>query len=102
MSDILKPREALTRRILEGAGTASHLERRAAFQNSGLNQPSNTLVDKVARHACRITDEDIAAAMVSGLNEDEVFEIVVCAAVGQATRQYDTAFAALEAAAGKE
>jgi hypothetical protein len=27
---------------------------------------------------------------------------VVCAAIGQATRQYDTALAALEAATGKE
>jgi hypothetical protein len=102
MPDILKQREALTRRILEGAGTASPLERRAAFNNSGLNQPWNTLAGKVARHADRVTDEDIAAAMASGLNEDAVFEIVVCAAVGQATRQYDTALAALEAAAGKE
>jgi hypothetical protein len=40
--------------------------------------------------------------MASGLSEDQIFEIVVCAAVGQATRQYDTAFAALEAATERE
>lgn len=50
-----------------------------------------SLAEKVGRHAYRVTDEDIAAAMAPGLNEDEVFEIVVSAAVGQATRQYDTA-----------
>jgi hypothetical protein len=44
----------------------------------------------------------MTAARVSGLSEDQVFEIVVCAAIGQATRQYDTALAALEAATGKE
>jgi AhpD family alkylhydroperoxidase len=35
-------------------------------------------------------------ATASGLSEDQIFEIVVCAAVGQATRQYDAALAALE------
>jgi len=48
------------------------------------------------------TDEDITAARASGISEDQIFEIAVCAAVGQATRQYETAFAALEAAAAKE
>jgi alkylhydroperoxidase/carboxymuconolactone decarboxylase family protein YurZ len=39
----------------------------------------------------------------SGLSEDEVFELVVCAAVGQAARQYESALAALaEAGADRE
>ena len=102
MADIRKARKALVRRILEGAGKASISERRAAFNNSGRAEPVDALVDKVARHAYRVTDEDITAAKVSGLSEDQVFEIVVCAAIGQATRQYDTALAALEAATGRE
>jgi hypothetical protein len=102
MSDIRQARKALARRILEGAGKVSPSERRAAFQNSGLAKPLAALVNKVARHAYRVTDEDITAAKLSGLTEDQVFEIVVCAAIGQATRQYDTALAALEAATGKE
>ena len=102
MSDIGEARKALVRRILEGAGEASPSERRAAFQNSGLAEPLGALVDKVARQAYRVTDEDITATKMSGFSEDQVFEIVVCAAIGQATRQYDTALAALEAATGKE
>ena len=102
MSDIRQARNALRNRILEGDGKASPAERRAAYNNSGLAEPLGALVDKVARHAYKITDEDIAAALASGLSEDQIFEIVVCAAIGQATRQYDTAFAALEAATGKE
>ena len=102
MSDIRQAREALTRRILEGAGKASPSDRRAAFDNSGLAEPVGALVDKVARHAYRVTDEDIAAARESGRSEDQLFEIVVCAAIGQATRQYDTALAALETATGNE
>jgi hypothetical protein len=102
MSDIRKARKALASRILEGDGKASPSERRAAFNNSGLAEPAGTLVDKVAKHAYRVTDEDIAAARDSGLSEDRVFEIVVCAAIGHATRQYDTALAALAAATGKK
>jgi hypothetical protein len=100
MSDIRQARKALVKRILEGAGNASSSERRAAFNNSGLAEPLGALVDKVARHAYRVTDEDIIAAKEPGLSEDQIFEMVVCAAVGQATRQYDTALAALETAAG--
>lgn len=102
MSNTRQTRETLVRRILEGTGKASLSERRAAFNNSGLSRPSGALVDKVARHAYRVTDEDITAARLSGLSEDQVFEIVVCAAIGEASRQYDTAFAALEATTGKE
>jgi len=102
MSDIRQARKALTSRILEGDGKASPSDRRAAFNNSGLAEPLGALVEKVARHANRVTDEDINAARASGLSEDEIFEIVVCAAIGKATRQYGTALAALEAATGKE
>lgn len=100
MSDIGQARKALVNRVLEGAGHALPSERLAAFNNSELAEAQCTLVDKVARHANRVTDEDIASAMESGLSEDQIFEIVVCAAIGQATRQYDTAFAALETATG--
>jgi alkylhydroperoxidase family enzyme len=102
MSDIRQARQALASRILKGDGKASPSERSAAFNNSGLAEPAATLVDKVAKHADSVTNEDIAAARESGLSEDQVFEIVVCAAIGQATRQYDAAFAALEAATARE
>jgi alkylhydroperoxidase family enzyme len=100
MSDIGQGRRVLTKRVLEGDGKASPSERQAAFHNGGLTEATGALADKVARHAYRITDEDIAAAKRSGLSEDQIFEIVVCAAIGQATRQYETALVALEAATG--
>jgi alkylhydroperoxidase family enzyme len=59
------------------------------------------LVEKVAKCAFRVSDEDISRAKASGLSEDQIFEIVVCAAIGPATRQHDAALAALEAATGK-
>ena len=98
MSDMTRARNAVVARILEGDGRASHAQRRAAFDNAGLAAPLNTLIDKVAKRADMVTEEDIAAVKASGLSEDQIFELVVCAAIGQATRQYDAAFAALDAA----
>jgi hypothetical protein len=95
VADITQLRKALVARILEGDGRASRAQRRAAFDDAGLAGPLKTLIDKVAKHAYKVTDEDIAAARGSGLGEDQIFELVVCAAIGQATRQYDTALAAL-------
>jgi hypothetical protein len=98
MSNITEARKALVTRVLEGDGKASRAERRAAFENAGLAEPLSILIDKVTQHAHRVSDEDIAAAKASGLSEDQIFEMVVCAAIGQASRQYDTALAALKAA----
>lgn len=101
MSDIRQARKALVARILEGDGKAAHADRRAAFNNAGLSEPLSSLIDKVARRAHEVTDADIAAARASGLSEDQVFEIVVCGAIGEAARQYDGALAALDAATEK-
>lgn len=101
MSEIRQARKALVARILEGDGTASRAQRRAAFDNAGISEPLSTLIEKVIRHAHKVADTDIAATRASGLSEDQIFEIVVCAALGHATRQYDTALAALDAAAQK-
>jgi hypothetical protein len=102
MADIRQVRTALVKRILEGDGKTPPSERRAAFNNRDLGGLMGALVDKVAVHPYRVTDEDIKAVRASGLSEDQIFEIVVCAAIGQGNRQYDAAFAALEAAIGKE
>lgn len=85
-------------RVLEGEARSSLVQRRAAFDNTDLGEPVRTLVDKVAKSSYRITDADIAAVKAAGLSEDQVFELVVCAAVGQATRQHEIALSALAAA----
>ena len=61
MSNIGQARKAVVARILDGDGRASCAQRRAAFDNTGLAEPLSTLIDKVARHAYTVTDEDIAA-----------------------------------------
>ena len=46
MTDIRQARKTLESRILEGDGKASHSERKAAFNNSGLAKPVSTLVEQ--------------------------------------------------------
>jgi hypothetical protein len=95
MTDITQLHHALITRVLGGGGTAPAELRRAAFDNAGLNAPVRTLIEKVAHQAYSVTDDDITAVRAAGLSEDQIFEIVVCAAVGQADRQYESGLAAL-------
>jgi hypothetical protein len=102
MTDIARAQQALVHRILEGDGTASPAERRAAFENNGVAPPLATLVEKTVAEPSAITDHDVVAARTAGLTEDQIFEIVVCAAVGQSMRQYQSARAALSVANRRE
>jgi len=88
-------RDRVVARIVDGEGMTEREARRAAFANDGVAEPARALIDKVAKTAARITDDDVDAAKKAGVKEDEIFELVVCAAVGQATRQLETALAAL-------
>jgi hypothetical protein len=86
---------ALVDRVLNGDGRASAEQRARAFGNDGLAPPLDALIDKVANRPVQVTDADFAAAKASGFSEDQLFELVICAAVGQSTRLYDAGLAAL-------
>jgi hypothetical protein len=86
---------ALVDRVLNGDGRAPAEERARAFGNDGLAPPLDALIDKVASRPAQVTDADFAAAKASGFSEDQLFELVICAAVGQSTRLYEAGLAAL-------
>jgi len=93
---------ALADRVLTGEGRAPAEQRASAFGNDGLSGPLHTLIGKVATRPAQVTDADFAAAKASGVTEDQLFELVICAAVGQSARLYDAGLAALaEATAGE-
>jgi hypothetical protein len=87
--------QALVDRVLTGAGRASAQQRAQAFGNDGLAPPLDALIGKVATRPVRVTEADFAAAQASGCTEDQLFELVICAAVGQSARLYDAGLAAL-------
>jgi hypothetical protein len=91
-------RLAVVDRALHGPGFSSAHLRRAAFDNSGVDCRAQGLVDAVARNAWKITDEQVADTLAAGVCEEVVFELAVCAALGQATRQLSAALAALDEA----
>jgi hypothetical protein len=94
---------ALVDRVLNGAGWAPAQQRAQAFSNEGLPSPLEALIGKVATRPAEVTEADFAAAKASGSSEDQLFELVICAAVGQSTRLYEAGLAALaEATANRE
>ena len=86
---------ALVHALLTGPGTATPEQRTRAFHNVDVAEPLRELLDKIAERPAQITDTDLAAANASGYSEDQIFELVICAAVGQATRQYEAGMTAL-------
>ena len=95
--EVTRLRTVAVERALTGAGTADPAARRAAFDHATPTGPAQPLLDKVARNAWKVADEDVAAAARGGVSEDQIFELAVCAAYGAATRQLQSALAALDA-----
>ncbi|MFT3696361.1 MAG: hypothetical protein QM831_24690 [Kofleriaceae bacterium] len=88
--DIEGHRKTAIDRALTGDGRATPEARREAFDGGG-----PALLQIVRDHAYKVTDADVAAAQKE-LGDDQVFELVVCAAYGKADRQYRAALAAIE------
>jgi hypothetical protein len=87
--------QRLVNRILHGSGRAPADQRARAFDKAELTEPLGPLLDKVAARSAEVTDADFAAATDAGFTDDQLFELVICAAVGQSTRQYEAGLAAL-------
>lgn len=60
-----------------------------------LPEALRAFVDTVARHAYRITDEDVAALRRAGYGEDAIFELTASAAVGAGCGRLERGLAAL-------
>ncbi|WP_431972581.1 hypothetical protein [Nocardia sp. bgisy134] len=91
---------ALVDRVLNGEGRASRDQRSRAFRNADVPPPLQALIGKVATKPAQVTDADFAAAKAAGFSEDQLFELVVSAAVGQSARRYAAGLAALAEATG--
>jgi hypothetical protein len=92
--------QALVDRVLTGEGRASPELRARAFNDTDLPPPLHELIDKVAMRPTQVTDADFAAAQAAGFSEDQLFELVISAAVGQSARLYEAGLAALAEVTG--
>jgi alkylhydroperoxidase family enzyme len=65
------------------------------MERTHLPPPLAAYVEKVARHAYKVTDADVAALQRDGHSDDALFEITVAAAVGAALLRLERGMAAL-------
>ena len=91
---------ALVHSVLHGSGTTTVEQRAAAYENAAADPGLRPLLEKVVVGAARITEADFDRARACGLSDDQLFELVIAAAVGQSTRMYEAGLVALEEAAG--
>jgi alkylhydroperoxidase family enzyme len=82
--------------VLDGPGTLDPDIRRAAASGADVPEALRTYVDKVSRHAYKVTDEDVAALRAAGYSEDQIFEVTVSCAVGAGLRRLEAGLAAIE------
>ena len=75
-----------THAVLDSSGALPQEIRWAAFHRRMDELPENlrAYVGKVAKHAYRVTDEDVEALKRAGHSEDAIFEVTAAAALGAA------------------
>jgi len=78
-------RDRVLEGVLQGPGESDPVIRRAAAGGAGAPSELQPLIEKIHRHAYKVTDEDVALAQAK-YGDDQMFEIVVSAALG-ASRQ---------------
>jgi alkylhydroperoxidase family enzyme len=79
-------RERILRSVLDGRGDTDSAMRHAAAAGRGVPAELQGLVEKIHMHAYRVTDEDVARVQ-SKYSDDQLFEVVVSAALGASQRR---------------
>jgi hypothetical protein len=79
-------RDAVLDQVLTGPGESDSALRKAAAANSALPADLQSLVAKVHAHAYKVTDSDVAQLQRTH-SEDELFEIIVSAALGASQKR---------------
>jgi hypothetical protein len=74
-------RDRVLKTVLDGPGASEPAVRNAAAENKGVPPDLKSLVEKIHRHAYKVTDDDMAKAQ-GKYGDDQMFEVVVSAAVG--------------------
>ena len=86
---------ALCKAVFESPGTVEPALREAARRNADLPEALRAYVDKVAKRAYDVTNEDVAALLAAGYTQDQLFEITVSAAVGAGLTRLDIGLSVL-------
>lgn len=90
-------RDAVLDSVLNGRAETDPALRNAAAEGAGAAPDIQSLIDKIHRHAYKVTDEDIAKLQAT-YGDDRMFEVVVSAALGASRQRLLAALDALEKA----
>jgi alkylhydroperoxidase family enzyme len=91
-------RDKALRAVLDGPGETDPSLRYAAAEGANtVPDELKTLVEKIHRHAYRVTDEEIDALQAK-YGDDRMFEIIVSAALGASRNRLQAGLRALEEA----
>jgi hypothetical protein len=90
-------RRVLEESVLRGPGHTDAALRQRVAERCDVPEDLRPLVDKIERHAYKVTDEDVAA-LRSRHPDDELFEIIVAASLGSALIRLRAGLRALEEA----
>jgi hypothetical protein len=90
-------RDLVLHRVLEGAGETRPALRKSVAESKFVPGDLKRLVDKIHRHAYKVTDEDVAKPQAK-YGDDQMFEIVVSAALGASRERLLAGLKALDEA----
>ncbi len=90
-------RDRVLKNVLDGPGESEPAVRKAAAAGTGVPADLQGLVSKIHRHAYKVSNEDLDA-LKKKYSDDQLFEIVLGAALGAARRRLLAGLDALEKA----
>ncbi len=94
---MIPPVERVRRAVVEEPGELPGELREALVSGEPAPPPFDAYVEKVHRHAYKVTDAEVAA-LVDATSEDAVFEATVATALGAGLTRLEAGLAAIEAA----
>ena len=90
-------RDQVLKSVLAGPGESDPAIRNAVADGENVAAELHALVDKIHRHAYKVTDEDIKRLQAK-YGDDQMFEIVVSAALGASRNRLLAGMKALDEA----
>jgi hypothetical protein len=88
-------RKKVIENVLDSDAESPASRRRAAFDRKGVPPDLQALIDKVEAHAYKVTDDDLRR-LQERYSDDELFELIVAAALGASERRLLAGLEALD------
>ena len=89
-------RDRVFETVLKGPGESLPAIRLGAAEGTGVPADLQAVVEKIHRHAYKVTDDDLSRAQAK-YGDDQMFEIVVSAALGASRQRLLAGLEALDA-----